>query len=134
VTGEVKKVALSYDRLEALYAEAEANPDWAFTSEDYKKFQNLVNFAYEKFDLAIGNRILHQIQLLVPVYVAAGGLKEDALDFMFDHKVLSKLEGRYEDYIRSGLLQLKEIIAKTYGEKAFPESRAHLERIVRKLS
>jgi MoxR-like ATPase len=134
VAGEVKKVALSYDHLQDLFAKAEANPALAFSSEDYAKFKGLIDFAYDKFDLAIGNRILHQIELLVPVYVEAGGKKEEALDFMFDHKVLSKLEGHYEDYVRSGLLQLEEVITKTYGDKAFMETREHLARLVKKLS
>ena len=55
---------------------------------------------------------MHQLEILVPVYVACGGTKEEALDFMFSRKVLSKLSGRFEDYLKDGLLNPLKITLK----------------------
>ena len=43
------------------------------TEEDYEKFETITEFIYEKFDLTFGNRILNQIEVLVPTYIACGG-------------------------------------------------------------
>ena len=133
VTGESSPISLSYTRLQALFEEAIGNKNNQLTLEDYQTFKKLTDFTYDTFDLTFGNRILHQIQLFVPAFVASGGTKEEALDFMFAEKVISKLEGRFEDYILQGLLDLKALIAKTYGEGSFKETNHRIARLIKKL-
>lgn len=133
VTGDSGKVTLSYERLQELFASAIANEENQLTMEDYKTFKTLTDYTYDRFDLTFGNRIMRQIQLFVPVFVACGGKKEDALDFMFARKVVSKLEDRFEDYIKEGLLNLKTLIVKNYGENAFPQTNHLIDKFIRKL-
>ena len=133
VTGDSDKVTLSYERLQELFASAIADEENQLTMEDYKTFKTLTDYTYDMFDLTFGNRIMRQIQLFVPVFVACGGKKEDALDFMFARKVVSKLEGRFEDYIKEGLLNLKTLIVKNYGENAFPQTNHLIDKFIRKL-
>lgn len=133
VTGDSDKVTLSYEHLQELFASAIANEENQLTREDYKTFKTLTDYTYDRFDLTFGNRIMRQIQLFVPVFVACGGKKEDALDFMFARKVVSKLEGRFEDYIKEGLLNLKTLIVKNYGENAFPQTNHLIDKFIRKL-
>ena len=52
---------------------------------------------------------------------------------MFSRKVISKLEGRFEDYIKDGLLDLRTLIVKTYGENSFPQTNHLIDKFVRKL-
>ena len=133
VTGDSDKVTLSYEHLQELFASAIADEENQLTMEDYKTFKTLTDYTYDRFDLTFGNRIMRQIQLFVPVFVACGGKKEDALDFMFARKVVSKLEGRFEDYIKEGLLNLKTLIVKNYGENAFPQTNHLIDKFIRKL-
>lgn len=133
VTGDSDKVTLSYERLQELFASAIADEENQLTMEDYKTFKTLTDYTYDMFDLTFGNRIMRQIQLFVPVFVACGGKKEDALDFMFARKVVSKVEGRFEDYIKEGLLNLKTLIVKNYGENAFPQTNHLIDKFIRKL-
>lgn len=133
VEGDSEKITLSFERLQNLYREAVNKEENRLTNSEYKKFKTLTDFTYEIFDLTFGNRILRQIQLFVPVFVACGGKKEDALDFMFSRKVIAKLEGRFEDYIKQGLLDLQSLIYKTYGENSFAETNHLINRFVRKL-
>ena len=133
VNEEINKITLSYDKLTSLFNEASNDKRYKLSEEDLTKFRSLINYTYQNFDITIGNRIMHQLEILVPVYVACGGKKEEALDFMFSRKVLSKLSGRFEDYLKDGLLNLKTLINKTYGENKFTHSFIEINRLLRKL-
>ena len=103
------------------------------TEEDFEKFETITEFIYEKFDLTFGNRILNQIEILVPTYIACGGKKEEVLDFLLTRKVLAKLEGRFEEYVKPSLKQLLALIHKTYGTKAFVRSEKAINAMIRRL-
>jgi hypothetical protein len=75
----------------------------------------ICDYVYEQFGIAIGNRILNQISNIVPVFVACGGTKETAIDFMISKKLVSKIEGRFEDYVKDALNGLIQLVQKTYG-------------------
>lgn len=133
VNEETPKITLSYQKLMSLYESAQNDSSKKMSKEDFARFRNLTNFTYNTFDLTFGNRIMHQIELLVPVYVACGGQKEEALDFMFARKVVAKLEGRFEDYIKQGLVDLTKLIDQTYGAQSFKLTRHVINRLLRKL-
>ena len=133
VEEQVSKIKLSASKLQELYDSALAVESNKLTEEDNKKFESLTNFVYEQFDLTFGNRIKTQIDNLVPVYLACGGKKEEMLDFMFERKVLSKLEGRFEEYVKGALKQLLALINKTYGPNVFVRSEKTINSLIRKL-
>ena len=133
VVEDVKKINLSYTKLISLFTEAQETKAYQFNKEDYLKFKKLTDFTYDTFDVTFGNRILHQIELLVPVYVASGGKKEEALDFIFARKIIFKLQGRFEDYIKNGLNELLKIINDTYGNDSFKNTKHEISRLLRKL-
>ena len=133
VEGDVKKIKLSYNKLTELFNEAIDKKANQFNKDDYAKFKKLTDFTYDTFDITFGNRILHQIELLVPVYVECGGKKEEALDFMFARKIIYKLNGRFEDYIKNGLNELLRLIDETYGKDSFLNTRHEISRLLRKL-
>ena len=133
VSGEVKKIGISFTKLQNLFKEAISKQENNLNKSDLTKFKALTDFTYDTFDLTFGNRIMHQIELLVPVYVECGGSKEDALDFMFSRKVVGKLEGRFEDYIKQGLLDLKSLIVKVYGKDTFKATNHTIDKLLRKL-
>ncbi len=133
VVGEAGKITISFDKLQALFKDAEGKEDNKMSDKDFEKFRSLADFTYDTFDITYGNRIMHQIELFVPVFVECGGSKEDALDFMFSRKVVAKLDGRFEDYIKPGLMNLKSLIVKTYGENEFPQTNHAIDRLLRKL-
>ena len=133
VNEETPKITLSYQKLMSLFESAQNDSSKKMSKEDFARFRNLTNFTYNTFDLTFGNRIMHQIELLVPVYVACGGQKEEALDFMFARKVIAKLEGRFEDYIKQGLVDLTKLIDQTYGAQSFKLTRHVINRLLRKL-
>lgn len=133
VNEEINNINLSYTKLINLFNEAINNKEFRLNEEDYLKFRSLINFTYENFDITIGNRIMHQLETFVPTFISTGGNKIEALDFMFSRKVINKLEGRFEDYIKDGLNKLKVLINKTYGENTFKETIKEINRLIRKL-
>lgn len=58
----------------------------------------LTSILQDRFDLGWGNRLERQAMRFVPVYVAAGGRKEDALDHLLASRVFrrGKVTGRYD--------------------------------------
>ena len=132
-TAKYENMPIGFGELHNLYEQAKANTAYRLSDEDLAKFRILTNFAYEEFDVAFGNRIFHQINEFVPVYVATGGTLEEGLDLLFATKILRKVEGRFEDYIKNGLLNLEKLITKEYGKSAFKESRHLINVMVKRL-
>ena len=118
VEGNAAPVKLSASKLDALYAEAMAKEENRMTEEDFEKLNTVCDFVYEQFGIAIGNRIVNQITNIVPVFIACGGTKESAIDFMLSKKLVSKIEGRFEEYVKDALGALVALLHKTYGAGA----------------
>ena len=133
VTGDSDKVTISYSHLKGLFDTALGNIDNQMTKADFEKFEVITNFIYEKFDITFGNRILTQITNVVPVFVSCGGKKEDALDFLLSRKVISKIEGRFEDYVKVALKELLSLMEKTYGSGVLRRSEKTIQSIMRRL-
>ena len=64
----------------------------------------------ELFQITFGNRIANQLEKFVPVYLACGGMVDEAVDVMFSRKVLRKLEGIYDENTKANLELLKDEI------------------------
>lgn len=77
-------VTQNADEVEELMAELTTGP--------------LTSILQDRFDLGWGNRFERQAMRFVPVYMAAGGRKEDALDHLLASRVFrrGKVTGRYD--------------------------------------
>ena len=117
-----------------MFEECKSKPENNLTPAERKKFLLLTDFISETFDVQFGNRIMNQIDNFLPVFVGLGGSKNEALDFMLARKVLRKLDGKFESYIKDGLNKLTRYLNTEYGKHVFPESEASIERYRRKLN
>lgn len=133
VNGEASPINLSRSALAKLYQEAKNNKSYQMTDNDYQKFQTISDYIYDQFDITFGNRILNQISELVPVFVSCGGTKEEALDFLLSRKVISKIEGRFEEYVKNALRELLNLIHKTYGKDVLKRSEKTIQNLMRRL-
>ncbi|MCR5185140.1 MAG: hypothetical protein K6C32_03570 [Bacilli bacterium] len=131
--GIATPITLSYSKLKALFEDALKNEDNLLTSQDWDKLFKITNYIYDQFEVAFGNRVMNQIEKIVPVFVASGGKKEDALDFILARKILIKLEGRFEEYVKPALRTLLELLDSVYGAKEFNLSRKQINSLIRKL-
>lgn len=133
VDGNSETLPISYEGLTYLFDDAINNMDNHLSEEEVKNFKTIIDFTYDTFEITFGNRINHQIERFVPVFYQAGGNKNDALDFIFSRKVISKLEGRFEDYIKQGLIDLKRLILKIYGKDNFTLTLKEIDKLLRRL-
>ena len=122
VDAETPQITLGYSKLRSLYDEAIADPELQLTEEDYDKLRQVLDYAVDKFDIAIGNRILNQINKIVPVFCACGGTKDEAIDFMLAKKLVFKVEGRFEEHIKDSLQGLIDMLYKLYGNGTMPRT------------
>ena len=133
VNDDASTINLSRSALAKLYQEAKNNKSYQMTDNDYQKFQTISDYIYDQFDITFGNRILNQISELVPVFVSCGGTKEEALDFLLSRKVISKIEGRFEEYVKNALRELLNLIHKTYGKDVLKRSEKTIQNLMRRL-
>lgn len=133
VTEEVEEITLSKSYFDKILAEAKANTANCLNDAENEKFQRVSDFIYEQFDVTFGNRIANQISEIVPVFVACGGTKEDALDFILSRKVISKLEGRFEEYVKDALKELLNVLSKEYGAGVLKRSEKVINSLIRRL-
>lgn len=121
-------------QLMKLFQEAIKTEEFRLTREELEKFAGLAEFVYDTFEIRFGNRIMNQISAFVPAYVGLGGTKEEALDIMFARKVLHKLEGRFEDYIKDGLIRFQKKLDQVYGKGVFEETEELIKQMLKKLA
>ena len=125
---------MSFDEFDGLLENAASDPALRMTSKDWEDIDTLDAEMKETLDITFGNRIRNQMERFIPVYRACGGTKEQAIDYMICHKVLRKLEERFEPYIVPGLKKVKGDIADFYGESNIVSSLAYLDKIIKRLS
>ena len=130
---ESEPISISAARLSELFSEAINDESKCLNETDLKKFNALCEYVKDKFDILFGNRIMVQIEKFVPVYVALGGTKEEALDFMFAKKILRKFEGKYEEYYKDELAALSTYIAAAYGKGVFKNTERFIAKMNKRL-
>ncbi len=118
---------LSFAHLDQLFKEA--FDKYPISQENLKKIQQLDLWVIEKLRVAFGNRILKQMNLFVPVYVACGGDELDGIDYVLATKIFRKFESLNLAMLREELRELCAYITKTFGKNKMQESIAYLERL-----
>ncbi len=101
-------------------------------SEDLQnKFAKLDAFIVAKFNIAFGNRIIKQMKIFVPTYVAAGGTDVEAMDYVFASKILKKFVTLNLAFLHDELNQLLNELDKVFGKGAFKQSRYVIEKYIK---
>ena len=120
-------VYLSYSHLNDMFAEAFKM--YPISQENLKKIHQLDLWVIEKLRVAFGNRILKQMSLFVPVYVACGGDELDGIDYVLATKIFRKFESLNLAMLREELKELCVYLQKLFGKNKMGESIAYLERL-----
>ena len=120
-------IELSYEHLNALFNDAFEK--YPISQENMKKIQQLDLWVIDKLRVAFGNRIIKQMGLFVPVYVACGGDELDGIDYVLATKIFRKFESLNLAMLRDELKELVVYINKSFGKGKMQESIAYLERL-----
>ncbi|MBQ3047116.1 MAG: hypothetical protein IJD54_03605 [Clostridia bacterium] len=126
-------INISAEGLQNLFNKAINDESLRLTQKETDKFLKICDFMKDAFDVRFGNRIMVQIETFVPVYVALGGTKEEALDFMFARKILRKVDGMYEDFVKDELANLTKLITTSYGKNVFTETETMIAKFTKRL-
>jgi hypothetical protein len=118
---------LSFEHLDTLFKEAFQM--YPVSQDSLKKIQQLDLWVIEKLRVAFGNRILKQMNLFVPVYVACGGEELDGIDYVLATKIFRKFESLNLAMLRDELKELCTYMLKLFGRNTMKESIAYLERL-----
>ncbi|HOA84401.1 MAG: hypothetical protein GX057_07615 [Clostridiales bacterium] len=86
-------------------------------------------YVIEKFRVAFGNRIMKQLGIFVPVYVACGGTELEAIDYLLATKVLRKFESLNLSLIRDEFKGLMAFMDSLFGKGAMKECFDYLGRL-----
>ena len=127
---EFNPIALSYEKLHELFKEA--SEDYKFNEAERNKFLKVLDFMSSELDITIGNRIIRQLDEMVPIYLAMGLSSLDCLDAIFSSKILRKLESRYDSSLRNGLTRLIKMLESEFGLESFAVSKALINKYLRR--
>ena len=122
------------EEFEGFFQEAVDNERNRLTEAEAKKFLNLLGFIDETFNVRIGNRVMNQLNTFVPVFVALGGSKLDALDFIFSTKTIRKLDTKFESYMPEALIKLERYLVKEYGKNSFKLTNIRITNLKKKFA
>lgn len=128
----VAQISMDMAEIMMLFAEAKSG-DNLLTDSDMQNIETIDEYLRE-LDITFGNRIEKQMKDFVPVYVACGGTKEDAIDYLLTHKILRKLDERYEPYLVTKLEELEMALNETYGEGKFKQSIDKIQKLKTKIA
>ncbi len=118
---------IRYSYVESLYHQAVA--DHPVSDETLDKIEKLDQYVIEHFRVAFGNRIMKQLKIFVPVYVACGGEMLEAVDYLLATKVFRKFESLNLSLIRDEIKGLIQTLDALFGKDTMRESIAFLRRL-----
>jgi 5-methylcytosine-specific restriction endonuclease McrBC GTP-binding regulatory subunit McrB len=124
---EADQLTISFSHLNDLFQDAFEK--YPISEENLKKIHQLDLWVIDKLRVAFGNRIIKQMGLFVPVYVACGGDELDGIDYILATKIFRKFESLNLAMLRDELKELVVYINKSFGKGKMNESIAYLERL-----
>lgn len=118
-------VQMTFDYLDELFKKAQA--EITMSTKVMDSFKKVDEYIQQNFKIAFGNRIMKQIKLFVPVYVACGFTEVQSLDYMLANKILRKFESLNLSFIHNELDGLIELLDKLFGKNSFKVSIEYIE-------
>lgn len=128
---KTKPVTVSLDYMNRLFSRAQE--DHPISTKTLDALVKLDQFITQNFRITFGNRIMKQIRVFVPVYVACGQSELDGLDYMVTHKILRKFESLNLPFLRDELNELTKLIERLFGKKQFTLSLAFIQRLLKQI-
>jgi hypothetical protein len=116
-----ENVQMSFEYLEELFKTAIR--DIQVSTRVMESFLKLDDFIRDKFKIAFGNRIMKQIRLFVPVYMACGFSEFEGLDYMLTFKILRKFEMLNLTFLKKELDELVLLLDRLFGKDQFKVSK-----------
>ncbi len=124
---DTEPVHITADHLCEMFTEGQKL--YPLSEDNMKKLDEMDLYVIKHFRLAFGNRIMRQLRLFVPAYVACGGTEIDALDFIVAKKILRKFESLNMGFIKDELHKFVLYLDKSFGKQNFQICKEYLNRM-----
>ena len=124
---DYEPIVITDDTFKALIKKAKK--EYALTKRGRRHIKEFDAYIQETFSITFGNRIRRQIESYVPIYIACGGLEEEALDDILAKKVLRKLEAQNPVYVKSKSDELISKLHEIFGNDKMPVSESYIRKI-----
>lgn len=122
---EAMEINASY--LEKLFEEAEK--EYPVSESNILKVKEMDDYVIKHFRIAFGNRIMKQLQVFVPVYVACGGKELEGIDYFISKKIFRKFEQLNVAFIRDEIDPFIAYLNKEFGNGVMKEAIEYFERL-----
>ena len=109
----------------------EALMEHEITSRNQKRIRELDQYLIKHFHITFGNRIMKQINIYVPVFVACGGDEVEAIDDILAKKVLRKLESQNQVYVSNSADGFCMYLDELFGVDKMPICKEYMQRLKR---
>lgn len=93
-----------------------------------KKIDKINELLIDSFEINFGNRMVNQMRLYVPVYVACGGDEDTAFDDFVCKKILRKLEGKDALKVNNAIDPFIEKLNNEFGKDKMLFSKEYLTK------
>jgi hypothetical protein len=120
---------ISYTYLNSLFLKA--REEYPVEQRYLDMIEDLDDYVIKKFRVAFGNRIMKQLKIFVPVYVACGGTVVEGIDHVLATKVFRKFESLNLSLIRDEIKGLINYLNTLFGKNAMGSCIEFLERLQR---
>ncbi len=110
----------SYSYLDSLFEKAHNNIK--ISDETFALIKEFDAFIREKFKISFGNRIMKQLKLFVPAYMACGGTELGGVDFVITSKILRKFKALNLPFLHKELNELIGFFNEKFGNENMPYS------------
>ena len=124
---EQEAVDLNSSYLYTLFDDAVAKHP--LSSKGLEQVREMDDYIINHFRIAFGNRIMKQLNIFTPVYVACGGTEVEAIDYFISKKILRKFDSLSVSFIRDELDPFISFLNKKYGKGTMKECIAYVENI-----
>ena len=124
---EQEAININSSFLETLFKEA--TEKFPVSDKGLADVAAIDNYVIEHFRIAFGNRIMKQLNVFVPVYVACGGSEIDAIDYFIAKKILRKFDQLSVALIRDEVDPFIAYLNKNFGKDVMKECIAYLQTV-----
>ena len=124
---EQEAININASYLESLFEEAVLKHPLSPKGEE--QIKQIDDYVIQHFRIAFGNRIMKQIGIFAPVYVACGGKEIEAIDYFIAKKILRKFDQLSVAFIRDEIDPFISFLNKNFGKGVMKECIEYLERI-----
>ena len=118
-------ISMTYEYLDDMFKRIQSGFNLSEMAD--RAFKELDEFIQEKFKIAFGNRIMKQIKLFVPVYMACGFTEFEGLDYMLAYKILRKFEMLNLAFLKTELDELTLMLDRLFGKEEFKVSKEFIQ-------